>query len=1026
MKSLLVFVLLFASTLSAAPRRYVVEFTAAAPKRLRADTAGTAVIHHEFRHAFHGAAVELREGQSVESLRRLPYVAAVHEDTEVVAHSVAGARASSVRVASGRAAATLRNGAGIVVAVIDTGIDATHPALAGKVIGGHDFINGDDDATDDHGHGTHVAGIIAAESTEMTGVAPGVLLLAYKVLDAQGRGTMSAVVAALERALDPNGDGDTSDRVDIANLSLGDRGHPNDPMARAVDNAVAAGVVVCVSAGNDETFHRIGSPAGAARAITVGASTTEDGVPTVAYFTSRGPATGTGAIKPDLLAPGRDILSLALNHGYRTASGTSMAAPYVSGLAALLLEEHPDWTPDRIKAALVTTATAVAAEEVMTQGTGVVHLPRARLSTLVASPTQVNFGLNGVTASSWSSARRITLHNDGATPRTVRASIEGASAAMTIVATPAEVTIGAGASADIEIRLDVDNAALGQPPTGSFSFGGVLVLAANGEVVRVPWAFVRAARATIANDGGPASVLWRTDAPRYASAVSIGSGGLELLIAPGVADFVVASVLGDEMRLVIAEQQNVTGDVALTVTAAHAPHEHRLAGTDEGGTPFPDGDGTRTLRSPLLRLLLPDGRTIALPDITGRIVRTSTFSARYGVLATEAFVDRDAGRIYLAQYPPLRDVSAGSVLRLAPSEYASQKVVLHFPPGPRREVGVMPRDWPRNPLEHRPMPPLLRFPAEGATWHGTLFMTKEVHEAIAGGVQLGLYTDANVQAPATLTTPAIRRNADGFFATWGYSEDVLPTGTVAGEPMTFGQGPVHVAAPFQADAEWIVGDGEILGHRGDRRRAETTRGTIRVFDEAGREVSSGPVTPGWFFLALPRAGKLAAEVRYPSIALDGRGGEALLTARFDTRAGAASMPSITSMAILDGLGRQSTRLPAGGNGSLIFSAADHELGEYRRIATSATKVFFRRHGSAEWHALNAVATGEEETSDETTRRPSGVVYRVDLGEVLSAAGDYDLALEIGDEQGNSVRWQVTPALLVDPAPGGGRRRSAGR
>jgi subtilisin family serine protease len=385
-KRLILLVLLTSSVVAAEPRKFIVEFTVppdvrgihsdavrgAGAKRFRTDAADVEV-RREFSRAFHGVAVELRDGQSVDALARLPYVAAIHPDTEVIGY--AGDAPKQRRAA----APSLRThgGVGIVVAVIDTGIDATHPALAGKVIGGYDFVNDDADPMDDHRHGTHVAGIIAAESAEFTGVAPGARLLAYKVLNAEGRGTVSGVIAALERALDPNGDGDLSDRADVANLSLGDRGRPDDPLSRAVDNAVAAGLIVCVAAGNEETFHRIGSPASAANAITVGASTFEDGVNGVAYFSSRGPATQSGAIKPDLVAPGRDIRSTGLDHGYIVLSGTSMATPHVAGYAALLLEEHPHWTPERVKAALVTTARAVVDEEVMTQGTGVADVLRS-------------------------------------------------------------------------------------------------------------------------------------------------------------------------------------------------------------------------------------------------------------------------------------------------------------------------------------------------------------------------------------------------------------------------------------------------------------------------------------------------------------------------------------------------------------------------------------------------------------------------------------------------------------------------
>ena len=117
-------------------------------------------------------------------------------------------------------------GQGTSIAIIDTGIDYTHPNLGGcfgtgcKVIGGYDFANRDNDPMDDNGHGTHCAGIAAGKGS-LNGVAPDAKLYAYKVLDFNGGGDFSDVIAAIGRAMDPNGDGNFSDRVDVISLSLG-------------------------------------------------------------------------------------------------------------------------------------------------------------------------------------------------------------------------------------------------------------------------------------------------------------------------------------------------------------------------------------------------------------------------------------------------------------------------------------------------------------------------------------------------------------------------------------------------------------------------------------------------------------------------------------------------------------------------------------------------------------------------------------------------------------------------------------
>jgi subtilisin family serine protease len=1025
--------LLFAFTLSADSRTYLVEFRAtegaqsASLRRFRTDAAAIAIVRHEYSRAWPGAAVELRSGQSVESLKRLPNVAAVYPDSEVVAYAgdaAAGSTAMHVRRVS-----TNANGSGIVVAVLDTGIDGTHPALAGKVIGGHDFINDDSDAMDDHGHGTHVAGIIAAQSPVVTGVAPGAKLLAYKVLNADGRGTVSAVLAAIERALDPNGDGNPADHADIINLSLGDRGHPDDPMARAVDNAVALGVVVCVAAGNDGAFHRIGTPAGAANAITVGASATEGDTTVLAFFSSRGPATGTAAIKPDLIAPGRDIYSSGLNHGYITLSGTSMATPYVAGLAALLLEEHPEWTPARIKSALVTTAQPVDEEEVMAQGTGSADLARASANTLAAWPTQVSFGLDGSSAPSWTSTKRITLRNESSTQRTVNATIDGGSAAIAIAVHPAEVTLAPGASASFDVTVSVDHVALGAPKGGSFAYGGMLRLHADEEEVRLPWAFVRAARATITNDGGPTSVQWYAEQISRVSAVSIGTNGLELLCAPQTIDFVVTSREGDDLRVVALEQKQIAGDVAFHVTAADAPHEIRFAATDEKGTPLPDGDGEHTLRTLMLRLVLPNERTLPLPEIRGRVVRASSFGTRIALLGIEAFLDRDAARVYVAQHTPVRALDGNRLLQIGPGDYAKQNVTLHFPAGPRRDVAIQTRDWTRRPAEQRPAAPSLRFAAgDVAAWNATVFLSKELHENVAGGVQFSLFTEADERYAETLLTPALRRDEHGFLITWGYTDGGLPVRTVPGETLSFGRGVVHAPFPLRAGDPGFLGDAQLYGDRGDERRKEMSAGSIRILDASGKEISNTPVTPGGFLVPLPGRGVFTAEIRFPALAIEDRIGEAMLTTRFDSTNGMAWMPSITSLSVLDATGEHTTRLPLNGNGSIVFSAADYEGGAYRRVVSATTKVFFRKRHTTTWQPLTAVATGDEESEDSNDRWPSGIVYRADLHDALrSGPGEYEIAIDIADEQGNTTRWQIAPAFIVElTPPSGGKRRAVGK
>lgn len=233
------------------------------------------------------------------------------------------------------------NGSGIRVCVVDTGVDDGHPAL-NQLIAEWDFVNQDDDASDDNGHGTHIAGIIASTDELYTGVAPGVSLMAAKVLDAYGSGYESDVIAGIEWCVE-NG-------ANVISLSLGAIYYGNcdkEPLGEAVNRASEGGVVVVAAAGNNG--RRVELPACASGSIAVGAVDKDKNVP---YWSSRGH-------ELDLVAPGVDITSTKVGGGWKWMSGTSMAAPHVSGVAALLLQAKPSLTPEAIRNVLKNTTSQV-------------------------------------------------------------------------------------------------------------------------------------------------------------------------------------------------------------------------------------------------------------------------------------------------------------------------------------------------------------------------------------------------------------------------------------------------------------------------------------------------------------------------------------------------------------------------------------------------------------------------------------------------------------------------------------------
>ena len=382
------------------------------------------------------------------------------------------------------------NGQGMTVAVIDTGIDYTHLDLGGcfgtgcKVIGGVDLYNGDADPLDDNGHGTHCAGIVAADGTA-TGVAPGASLYALKVLNAYGSGSISTIIAGIERAADPDQDPATNDAVDIISMSLGIPGSPEDPWSLAVNAAVEQGILVAVSGGNSgPEYFTVEMPGVARLATSVGAT---DKLDQIASFSSRGPIPGyDGWLKPDIVAPGVDIISTYLGGLYASASGTSMAAPHVAGAAALVKQMHPEWTAEQIQASLMNTAVDLGLNA-YTQGAGRLQVDRAVIAPGLVTPASISFGTLDLSEPLWSDTRLLRLENPTDSTRTYALSVETDQAeSVTASVNPESITLGPGEQASFSVVLAVDTHAA-QPDMDRD--GGVIRVQQGSFELAVPFAF---------------------------------------------------------------------------------------------------------------------------------------------------------------------------------------------------------------------------------------------------------------------------------------------------------------------------------------------------------------------------------------------------------------------------------------------------------------------------------------------------------------------------------------------------------
>ena len=410
-------------------------------------------------------------------------------------------------------------GQGMKIGIIDEGIDQTHPLFdprgytmpagypkgqaaytTAKVIVARAFPpprpawrHASKPFDPQHSsHGTHVAGIAAgnantpAQGARISGVAPRAYLGNYKALtiptdaDVGLDGNSPQLVAAIEAAV--------KDGMDVINLSLGEPEiePARDIVAEALGAAARAGVVPVVAAGNDfDQFGRgsVSSPGSTPEAITVGAvSTTRSGpAGVVASFSSGGPTPLSLQLKPEVSAPGVEIVSASPGGGYTALSGTSMAAPHVAGAVALLRQRHPTWTPAQVKSALATTGDRAFQDEGRTteatttrEGGGVVNLPRADVPLLFTAPVALSFGLVPATTTA---TQTLTLSDagGGAGEWVVTVEQQTGAAGTTVTVPPAVAVPG---------TLPVTVTTVGAP---SAEVSGFVVLTRGAERRRVPY-----------------------------------------------------------------------------------------------------------------------------------------------------------------------------------------------------------------------------------------------------------------------------------------------------------------------------------------------------------------------------------------------------------------------------------------------------------------------------------------------------------------------------------------------------------
>ena len=481
------------------------------------------------------------------------------------------------------------DGSGVDVAVVDTGIDKTHPDLQGKVVAEQNFTP-EPSTVDGNGHGTHVAATVAGTGAGSgglrKGVAPGARLMIAKALDSTGNGQVSWAIDGIEWA--------AANGAEVISMSL-QAGFTDgaDPFAQAVNQLTeSTGVLFAIAAGNfGSASQTVTTPGAAASALTVGAV---DKSNVLAGFSGRGPRLGDFAIKPDITAPGVGIiaaraagtsLGTPVDDLYTMLDGTSMATPHVAGAAAILTQEFPDWTPAQIKAALVSTA-APGPYTVYQQGGGRVDVARASLQRVYATGP-VDFGyFRWPHEDAEPVTKTITYTNETSAAVTLDLTVEvdGAAAGM-VLPSASSVTVPAGGTATVDVTVD---RTLGAPGL----YGGFVTgRSADGTVVvRTPVGFYKEPESYdltvdgVARDGRPArGISWieavdANDTTKFQQSRGLTDGPVTFRVPRGtysVMGFLFTydqpQVYAEELTQAGDPDVDVTEDTSLVVDARGAP-----------------------------------------------------------------------------------------------------------------------------------------------------------------------------------------------------------------------------------------------------------------------------------------------------------------------------------------------------------------------------------------------------------------------------------------------------------------------
>jgi len=978
-------------------------------------TLGSPFVKREYYKIFVGTAVRVPRAM-VSQMAVLSYVKKIHADGRVEASDEQSG--SPVQINSVRT--TLRvQGDSVVVGIIDTGIDFQDSALGGgfgpgfKVIGGYDFANNDANPMDDYGHGTHVAGIIAANSSTLKGIAPHVKLMAFKVLDQYGYGSQSDVIAGIERATDPNNDGNFNNMVDVVNMSLGGQGTPDDALSTAVDNAVELGITFCVAAGNSYNFYSIGSPGTARLAITVGAVDTNN---SIAWFSSKGPNSLIYSIKPEVVAPGVNILSTLPGNTTGQMSGTSMAAPYVAGVCALLKSLHRNWTPAQIKSAVMTTALDLG-QEAMAQGSGRIDASKAAEVSALVVPSTLSFGVDDFTPI-WAITDTLWLTNKFAQSQSFTMTCKNLKPGISITATPSSFSLASNDSQRVLVTLSVNNSYVPSPLQGSLAYSGNAVFYGTKDTLCLPWAFIKAAKISIAFDQPNADIILAgTHSQINSLSISWPDMNHAEFVAPTGTYDLLAFYYSSPMSIIFREGLNLNTRTSLSVSSTEAKYSVKLCGVDQNG---------QLLSS---SLSAQNNFLFAFPAED-----SSTVSFTLGALSDSLFVSGFSNRFKLIcgksvfQSPNIYDINFNPVLGLQASislsnqsgEFRTQYLSAEFP-SPSQYKGVNVCLW--SCFYGKSFSGYIgtiltesEFTSFTGEWHGKLFLNPVKDPSYSFPISLFAadhspwyrsFSDAIAIPRQWFLSAPFRIVNDSIAMFYGSLSPASLYKSPYNGLITLGGGLNYTDFSVFSTSNGgsnitLSSTRNFYGTLGEQKSTTPYRSQYTIFDRNNDVLVSGRL-PDMNAIDVP-AGVYRVEVTHQDYYVRGIQGCATLTTQFDVRQLNGVTPRITSMRLVNAQGLSVDTLSVGEHATLVFSSNIEDVAD-------STKLFYRKSGTLAWNSLPVKKWMVDNAPG--LWYPPGLVYKADM----TAATQFDstgidMRIVLKDQNGNNTEWALGPAFGV--------------